>query len=73
MGQRVFEKREGKIVLTQLELFGRCAAAGADFFGGGDDMPIYPMLTHLTDEGRKAVKLKPGRIRKPLELSHCFF
>ena len=27
-------------------------------------MPIYLMLTNLTDEGRKAVKLKPGRIKE---------
>ncbi len=26
-------------------------------------MPIYVMLSNLTDEGRKAVKAKPGRIR----------
>ncbi len=26
-------------------------------------MPIYVMLTNLTDEGRKAVKAKPGRIK----------
>ncbi len=27
-------------------------------------MPIYLMLTNLTDEGRKAVKEKPGRIKE---------
>ncbi len=27
-------------------------------------MPIYLMLTNLTDEGRKAVKAKPGRIKE---------
>ena len=27
-------------------------------------MPIYLMLTNLTDEGRKAVKAKPGRIKQ---------
>ncbi len=26
-------------------------------------MPIYVMLTNLTDEGRKTVKAKPGRIK----------
>jgi uncharacterized protein with GYD domain len=27
-------------------------------------MPTYLMLTNLTDEGRKAVKAKPGRIKE---------
>ncbi|MBU1208174.1 MAG: GYD domain-containing protein [Proteobacteria bacterium] len=27
-------------------------------------MPIYVMLTNLTDEGRKTVKEKPGRIEE---------
>lgn len=27
-------------------------------------MPIYIMLTNLTDEGRKAIKMKPGRIKE---------
>jgi uncharacterized protein with GYD domain len=27
-------------------------------------MPVYLMLTNLTDEGRKAVKAKPGRIKQ---------
>ncbi len=27
-------------------------------------MPIYLMLTNLTDEGRKAVKAQPGRIKQ---------
>jgi len=27
-------------------------------------MPIYVMLTNLTDEGRKTVKEKPGRIKE---------
>lgn len=27
-------------------------------------MPIYIMLTNLTDEGRKVVKEKPGRIKE---------
>lgn len=31
---------------------------------GGDFMPIYIMLTNLTDEGRKVVKEKPGRIKE---------
>ena len=26
-------------------------------------MPLYVMLTNLTDEGRKALKLKPGRLK----------
>ncbi|MDH4266355.1 MAG: GYD domain-containing protein [Deltaproteobacteria bacterium] len=27
-------------------------------------MPVYVMLTNLTDEGRKTVKEKPGRIKE---------
>lgn len=33
-------------------------------YGGGDFMPIYLMLTTLTDEGRKTVKEKPSRIKQ---------
>lgn len=31
---------------------------------GGDHMPVYVMLTNLTDEGRKTVKEKPERIKE---------
>ncbi len=41
-----------------------CQQGGILLPKGGEPMPIYIMLTNLTDEGRKVVKEKPGRIKE---------